>query len=148
MFNALFSFLGSCLASVSGSAAVHRDGEQLSTSYSTQPAFNIDGSPMVGYVDIHGRPYGVVSNDEDTSYSSFQPAVNIDGTPMVGDIDLNGNIYGVVSDDFSSHYDTSSLSACSFPSDDSWNCSQDWSASDAWSSSDSFSSDCSSGSDW
>jgi len=142
MFNALFSFLRSCLASVASSAAVQRDDDEFSTSYSTQPAVNIDGSPMVGYVDIYGRPYGAVFDDEEMTISSFQPAVNIDGTPMVGDFDINGNIYGVVSQDFSSYDDTSAMSACSFPSDDSWNCSHDWSGSD------SFSSDCGSGSDW
>lgn len=26
-----------------------------------KPAFNIDGSPMGGVVDIHGNPYGVTS---------------------------------------------------------------------------------------
>jgi len=49
MCNALFSFLSHYLASVSGSAAVQRDEAQFSTPHSTQPAVNIDGSPMVGH---------------------------------------------------------------------------------------------------
>lgn len=48
------------------------------------PVFNVDGTPMLGDLDIKGNPYGLTS-----------PDVNVDGTPMVGDIDINGNPYGV-----------------------------------------------------
>jgi hypothetical protein len=49
-----------------------------------EPAFNIDGTPMLGAFDIHGNPYGVTS-----------PTVNVDGTPMVGSVDMHGHPYGV-----------------------------------------------------
>jgi hypothetical protein len=49
-----------------------------------EPAFNIDGTPMLGAFDIHGNPYGVTS-----------PTVNVDGTPMVGSVDIRGHQYGV-----------------------------------------------------
>lgn len=78
---------------VSGSSCTH-------LSHAT---VNIDGSPMVGLVDINGNPYGVANVSAYEASSSFMddggPFVNIDGTPMCGDIDMHGNPYGVTSDD-------------------------------------------------
>ncbi len=41
----------------------------------TTPSVNIDGTPMCGDIDIHGNPFGVMSNDDiflcDSSMSMF-----------------------------------------------------------------------------
>ena len=68
-------------------------GEDSSNS---APAFNVDGSPMLGAFDINGNAYGVSSS------MNNGPCVNIDGTPMVGDsgVDMNGNIFGITHDTF------------------------------------------------
>jgi hypothetical protein len=105
-------------------------------SRSWEPTVNIDGSPMIGGVDIHGNPYGVTSSFDhgstlDTGSSWLQPSVNIDGTPMIGSIDVHGNPYGVTSS-----HDTFQ-SSTSWDSGSSWSSSDSWSSS-SWSSSDSF----------
>lgn len=53
-----------------------------------QPLVNIDGSPMMGMVDIHGNPYGV------TSYHDY-------GSHDYGSHDFGSHDYG--SHDFGSH---------------------------------------------
>lgn len=50
-----------------------------------QPSFNIDGTPMVGTVDLHGNPFGVTSHD---SYTSM------DSTSIGGCDFSNGNFSG------------------------------------------------------
>lgn len=57
---------------------------------------NVDGTPMVGSVDIRGHPFGVT----DDTFSD--PAVNIDGTSMAGSVDIYGNPFDVTNDTFSS----------------------------------------------
>jgi len=32
---------------------------------SAEPSFNIDGTPMCGYVDANGNPYGVTRSSDD-----------------------------------------------------------------------------------
>lgn len=83
----------------------------------SRPSVNIDGSPMVGDVDINGNPYGITGSlggglDVDPS----QPVVNIDGTPMLGSLDLHGRPYGIT---------------------DSWSSHDSWGSHDSWSSHDS-----------
>ena len=97
------------------------------------PSMNIDGTPMVGNVDIHGNPFGVTQ----TPFSSADsdPAFNIDGSPMMGSVDIHGNPFGVT--DSHSHFD-------SFSSDSSWSSSSDSFGSSWSSSSDSFGSSWSS----
>lgn len=60
-------------------------------SWSDGPDFNIDGTPMVGMLDIDGNTYGM------SSFMFDEPSVNIDGTPMFGGVDTNGNPYGITS---------------------------------------------------
>jgi len=61
------------------------DSDWLTTSgFGHQPSCNIDGTPMLGAIDINGNPHGVTT-----------PACNIDGTPMVGWVDIHGHPYGV-----------------------------------------------------
>lgn len=100
----------------------------MSSSTSSDPSFNIDGTPMCGRLDIHGNPYGITSS----SGSMFDngPTVNIDGSPMCGGVDIHGNPFGVTSHD--------------------WGCSSSIGSGDSWSS-DTFDSCGSSGSfgnDW
>ena len=66
------------------------------------PSVNVDGTPMVGGVDINGNVFGVTSNSWLDDHSSSSPSFNIDGTPMIGDLDIHGNVYGVTNDSFSS----------------------------------------------
>lgn len=61
------------------------------------PSVNIDGTPMVGGVDLNGNVFGVTSS----SLFDDHPSFNIDGSPMMGGIDIHGNPYGVTSDSFS-----------------------------------------------
>jgi hypothetical protein len=39
------------------------------TIHMLEPAFNIDGTPMLGFFDIHGNPYGVTEQISDDSLS-------------------------------------------------------------------------------
>lgn len=114
LFDWLGGFFGvkSASTSMSGSALGDHDHrfELL------EPAFNVDGTPMMGSVDINGNPYGVTKgmfepmvgvHDSDgipdiIAMNFLEPTVNIDGTPMVGAVDINGNAYGVT-DSFSAH---------------------------------------------
>ena len=72
----------------------------------SEPAFNIDGTPMLGAFDMNGNPYGVTQSHNDfidysgTDHATFEDdpfehCVNIDGTPMCGDIDIHGDPCGV-----------------------------------------------------
>lgn len=71
-----------------GAKARPIDGDDdLSPRGSTYPSVNVDGTLMIGAVDIRGNAYGITSSNE--------PAVNIDGTPMLGDLDIRGNPFGV-----------------------------------------------------
>lgn len=67
---------------------ISNDTDRLARSHLRTPAFNIDGTPMMGdgLFDIYGNTYGVTS-----------PSVNVDGSPMVGGIDIHGNPFGVTS---------------------------------------------------
>lgn len=115
------------------------DDENLRASSSDSSTFgygfNIDGSPMMGSVDIHGNPYGFTKTDD--SFSSWLmdsgPMVNIDGSPMMGDIDIHGNPFGVTDDH----------SFGGFSSDDSFGSTNSF---DSFGSDDSFGSSYSSGS--
>lgn len=40
------------------------------SAFDSSPAVNIDGSPMVGPVDIHGNPFGVIDSTPGWSSSS------------------------------------------------------------------------------
>lgn len=65
------------------------------------PAVNIDGSPMVGSIDINGNVYGITSHNIFDNALSSGPSVNIDGSPMIGDVDIHGCTYGLTNDSFS-----------------------------------------------
>ncbi|MDN3651494.1 hypothetical protein QWY77_01680 [Thalassotalea ponticola] len=78
----LFNFLfGGISSSIDVSATTHAD-----ITSSSDPSVNIDGTPMVGSVDINGNPYGVTSMDDslhstcliDNSYSSFDNTSSFD----------------------------------------------------------------------
>ena len=86
---------GAAAAAGLAAASVNFDDDDGGSHFS--PTVNIDGTPMVGGVDINGNPFGITSSIFDN-----HPSVNIDGTPMVGSVDINGNSYGVTSDAFSS----------------------------------------------
>lgn len=43
--------------------------KDVESDWSSGPSVNIDGSPMVGSVDIHGNPYGVTS--QSVTHNSF-----------------------------------------------------------------------------
>lgn len=61
------------------------------------PAVNIDGTPMMGSVDIHGNPFGVTSR-EDTHdrYWNNGPSTSMDGPSMgIGFSDIHGNSHGI-----------------------------------------------------
>lgn len=112
------------LASESGASA-------HDTWASCQPAFNIDGTPMLGAFDAEGKAYGQM-------HSASEPAFNIDGTPMMGHFDANGHIFGdpapvsfhddggFGSDSYSSYDSGSSFSGC-----DSWSTSVGCGSSDS-----------------
>lgn len=60
-----------------------------------KPAFNIDGSPMLGDFDANGNPYGVTGRDPfEHTFHDSGPSFNVDGTAMHGSFDSNGNTYG------------------------------------------------------
>ena len=40
-----------------------RDCFDDSWSHDSSPCFNVDGTPMMGDIDLHGNPYGVISSD-------------------------------------------------------------------------------------
>jgi hypothetical protein len=92
---------------VGASAAVHRNSGSMTDSFAdSEPAFNIDGTVMLGAFDMNGNAYGFTQShdnfidDGSTDHATFEAdpfehTVNIDGTPMCGDIDIHGNFYGV-----------------------------------------------------
>ncbi|MCE2661172.1 MAG: hypothetical protein LW854_23580, partial [Rubrivivax sp.] len=43
--------------------------DDTDTTHMLEPAFNIDGTPMLGSFDIHGNPYGVTEPISDGSLS-------------------------------------------------------------------------------
>ena len=103
---------GAAAAAGLAAASVNFDDDDGGSHFS--PTVNIDGTPMVGGVDLNGNAFGITSS---SSFDSF-PSVNIDGTPMVGSVDINGNSYGVTSDAFSSgSFGSDSFSSGSFGSD-------------------------------
>lgn len=66
----------------------------------TVSSVNIDGSPMVGSVDIHGNPYGVTNSpfslaETGNNLLGDAAAFNVDGSPMMGAVDIHGHPYGV-----------------------------------------------------
>lgn len=79
---------GAAAAAGLAAASVHFDDDDGGSHFS--PSVNIDGTPMVGGLDLNGNAFGVTS-----------PSVNIDGSPMMGGVDIHGNPYGVTSDSFS-----------------------------------------------
>lgn len=89
------------------------------------PAFNIDGTPMVGSVDANGQPYGFPLS------AHSEPAFNLDGTPMLGDFDSYGRMHGDISP---TAYDIGSTGSY----DDSFGSGSSWSSSDSFGSSCSF----------
>ncbi|WP_371185234.1 hypothetical protein [Thalassotalea maritima] len=78
----LFNFL---FGGISSSTDVGTTGSVDITS-SSEPSVNIDGTPMVGSVDINGNPYGVTSVDDslnsscsiDDSFSSIDSSSSFD----------------------------------------------------------------------
>lgn len=74
------------------------------------PAFNMDGTTMLGAVHTNGDPYGLTQNHDSFidqgeathtmfDIDPFDHSFNIDGTPMLGDIDIHGNPFGVIESD-------------------------------------------------
>ena len=53
-------------AALAAPASLHDDEH---TTLQMEPAFNIDGTPMLGSFDIHGNPYGVTEPLSDESLS-------------------------------------------------------------------------------
>lgn len=127
--------MGAATAGFGSFAATHSDsGDDSAMDFS--PTMNVDGTPMMGNVDINGNPFGATS----TLSSGFdEPAFNIDGTMMMGDFDTNGNPYGVTSD----HSFNDSSFDSSWSSDSSWSCGSSFDSSSfdsgsSWSSDDRF----------
>jgi hypothetical protein len=61
---------GGMFSNGSGSMLGSDDGASLFND--NQPAFNIDGTPMMGSIDVHGNPYGITGDHAgfDSSWSS------------------------------------------------------------------------------
>lgn len=104
VFNKKNNFAASALAASGIAAASTFDDDD--TDMQTGPVVNIDGTPMIGNMDINGNPYGVTSREMFDGLS-----VNIDGSPMFDGIDIHGNPFGMTSHD--DHF----MSSDSFSSD-------------------------------
>lgn len=60
-----------------------KSGKEFRVGASPMP-FNVNGLPMMGYVDVNGNPIGAVDTHP----------VNVNGMPMAGGIDVLGNSFG------------------------------------------------------
>lgn len=92
-----------------------------SSSYHSEPLFNIDGTPMCGSVDINGNPYGVTGSLFDSSCSISSGSDSFSSFSSVSD---SFSSFSSSCDSFSS--DSHSSFSSSSDSFSSMGCSSDW----------------------
>ncbi len=93
--------IGAGAAAAAGLAAASANFDDDDGGSHFSPSVNIDGTPMLGGVDLNGNAFGVTSTSLFDDHFSSSPSFNIDGSPMMGSVDIHGNPYGVTSDSFS-----------------------------------------------